>query len=169
MAHDACVPGNLKPALLPLRDMRDLLRWYRVNLCEADIRDPRGYRVRFVPENFVHLIKLTTKHGKEPKSASMAIEEIERGRIRLVAGRFDIQRASELSWIRPIATNPWRIVANWQALGRGDEAYVRNFGTPEAPIYRVLVCEVLGTMRQAVTVFPRERIGAKELGKVLFP
>ena len=99
----------------------------------------------------------------------MAIEEIERGRIRLVAGRFDIQRASELSWIRPIATNPWRIVANWQALGRGDEAYVRNFGTPEAPIYRVLVCEVLGTMRQAVTVFPRERIGAKELGKVLFP
>jgi hypothetical protein len=161
--------GRIKPALLPLNDMRELLRWYRVNLCEAEVRDPRGYRVRFLPENFVHLIKLTTKYGKEPKNAGAALEEIERGRIKLVAGRFDAQRAAELSWIHPIAATPWRIVPNWQALGRGDEAYIRNFGSEDEPVYRVLVCEVIGTLRQAVTVFPRERIGAKELATSLWP
>jgi hypothetical protein len=161
--------GRIQPALLPLNDIRELLRWYRLRLCEAEIRDPRGYRVRFLPENFIHLVKLTTKYGKEPKNASVAVEEIERGRIKLVAGRFDAQRAAELSWIHPIAAVPWRIVPNWQALGRGDEAYIRNFGTENAPVYRVLVCEVLGTLRQAVTVFPRERISAKELAVILWP
>jgi hypothetical protein len=86
-----------------------------------------------------------------------------------VAGRFDPQRASELRWIQAIAANPWRIVANWQALGRGDEAYIRNFGTDDTPLYRILVCEVVGTLRQAVTVFPRERISNKELTSVLWP
>jgi hypothetical protein len=161
--------GRIKPALLPLNDMRELLRWYRLNLCEAEIRDPRGCRVRFLPENFIHLVKLTTKYGKEPRNASVAIEEIERGRIKLVAGRFDAQRAAELSWIHPIAAAPWRIVLNWQALGRGDEAYIRNFGTEDVPVYRVLVCEVIGTLRQAVTVFPRERISARELAVSLWP
>lgn len=131
--------GQIRPALLPLDDIRELLRWYCLNLCDADIRDPRGQRVRLLPENFIHLIKLTTKYGIEPKNASIAIEEIERGRIKLVAGRFDPQRTSELSWIRSIVTNPWRIVPNWQALGRGDEAYIRNFGTEDAPIFRILV------------------------------
>jgi hypothetical protein len=161
--------GRTQPALLPLNDIRELLRWYRRSLCEAEIRDPRGCRVRFLPENFIHLVKLTTKYGKEPKNAGVALEEIERGRIKLVAGRFDAQRAAELSWIHPIAAVPWRIVPNWQALGRGDEAYIRNFGTEDAPVYRVLVCEVLGTLRQAVTVFPRERISAKELAVILWP
>jgi hypothetical protein len=161
--------GQKRPALLPLNDMRELLRWYRRNLCHAEIRDPRGYRVRFLPENFVHLIKLTTKYGKEPRNASLTLAEIERGRVRLVAGRFDPQRASELSWIRSVVTDPWRIVGNWQVVGRGDEAYVRNFGTDDTPLYRVLVCEVVGTLRQAVTVFPRERISSKELGSVLWP
>jgi len=170
MADGAIIPvGHIRSALLPLNDMRELSRWYRRNLCDAEIRDPRGYRVRFLPENFVHLIKLMTKYGKEPRNASITLEEIERGRIRLVAGRFDPQRASELSWIRAIAADPWRIVPNWQVLGRGDEAYIRNFGTESAPVYRILVCEVIGTLRQAVTVFPRERISAKELASVLWP
>lgn len=149
--------------------MRDLLHWYRLNLCDVELRDPRGYRVRFLPENFIHLIKLTNKFGQEPKNARVALQEIERGRIKLVAGRFDPQRASELSWARLIATDPWRIAPNWAALGRGDEAYIRNFGTAAAPIYRVLVCEVIGTMRQAVTVFPRERIGTTEIATILWP
>lgn len=164
------IPVNqIRPALLCLHDMRELLHWYCVNLCEAEIRDPRGYRVRFLPENFIHLIKLTTKYGKEPKNARMALREIERGRVKLVAGRFDAQRAAELSWIASLAIDPWRVVENWQVLGRGDEAYIRNFGTNEAPIYRVLVCEVIGALRQAVTVFPRERISAKELATVAWP
>jgi hypothetical protein len=161
--------GRMNPALLPLNDMRELLRWYRLNLCEAEMRDPRGYRVRFLPENFIHLVKLTTKYGKEPKNAGVALEEIERGRIKLVGGRFDAQRAAELSWVQPIAGMPWRIVPNWQEMGRGDEAYIRNFGGEGEPIYRVLVCEVIGTLRQAVTVFPRERISARELATILWP
>ncbi len=161
--------GHIRPALLPLNDIRELLLWHRRNLCDVEIRDPRGYRVRFVSENFVHLIKLATKYGKEPKNASLTLEEIERGRVRLVAGRFDPQRASELLWIRSVVTDPWRIVGNWQVMGRGDEAYIRNFGTDSTPLYRVLVCEVVGTLRQAVTVFPRERISSKELGSVLWP
>jgi len=149
--------------------MREALRWYRLNLCEVELRDPRGFRVRFLPTNFIHLIKLTDKYGREPKNAKVAIEEIERGRIKFTAGRFDQQRAPELTWIRSICTDPWRIVPNWQALGRGDEAYIRNFGTEEQPIFRVLVCEITGTIRQAVTVFPRERIGAQEVGTILWP
>ena len=152
--------GEIRPALLALHDLKELLDWYRLNLCEIELRDPRGHRVRFLPENFIHLIKLTNKYGKEPKNARMALEEIERGRMKLTAGHFDQQRAPELSWIRLIATDPWRIVPNWVKLGRGDEAYIRNFGTNEAPLYRVLVCEVLGKLRQPVTVSP-----ATELGK----
>ena len=170
MAHADLIPvGRIVPAVLPLNDMRELLRWYRLNLCNAMIEDRRGYRVRFIPENFIHLIKLTNKYGDEPKNARMALDEIERGRIRLTPGRFDPQRAAELSWARLIASDPWRIVPNWQAQGRGDEAYVRNFGTEECPIYRVLVCEITGTIRQPVTVFPRERIGIKELQRILWP
>lgn len=167
--RDLIRPEQIRPALLPLRNMQELLQWYRVNLCEAELRDPLGCRVRFLPENFIHLIKLTNKFGQEPKNARLALEQIESGRIKLVAGRFDAQRAPELSWIRLIATDPSMIVPNWAALGRGDEAYIRNFGTVEAPIYRVLVCEIIGTIRQAVTVFPRERVGATELARILWP
>jgi hypothetical protein len=161
--------SRINPALLLMNNMQELLRWYRLNLCEAVIYDPRGCRVRFLPANFIHLIKLTNKYGEEPKNARLALEEIERGRIKLVPGRFDPQRTLEMSWIRSIASDPWKIVPNWQALGRGDEAYIRNFGTERQPIYRVLVCEIIGTTRQAVTVFPRERICQKELGRILWP
>jgi hypothetical protein len=170
MGEQGIIPAQMiRPALLPLEDIRELLRWYRLNLCDAEIRDPRGYRVRFLPENFVHLIKLVNKYGKEPKNARVTLDEIDRGRIKLIAGRFDSRRASELSWVAATAVNPWRIVPNWQALGRGDEAYIRNFGTTEAPIYRILVCEVIGTLRQAITVFPRERITEREIGQRLWP
>lgn len=170
MADIQLIPiGRINPALLPLHDMRELLRWYRLNLCEAVILDPRGFRVRFLPANFIHLIKLTTKYGDVPKNPQRALEEIERGRIKFVAGRFDAQRASELCWIRLLASDPWRVVPNWQALGRGDEAYIRNFGTDDRPIYRVLVCEIIGTIRQVVTVFPRERISEKELFEIIWP
>ncbi len=170
MSNAPLVPAaRITPALLPLNDARDLLCWYQVNLCEAVIEDPRGCRVRFLPANFIHLIKLTNKYGDEPKNARLALEEIERGRIRLVAGRFDPQRTAELSWIRLVASDPQMIVPNWQALGRGDEAYIRNFGAEQQPIYRVLVCEVIGKQRQAVTVFPRERISQKEVSQVLWP
>ena len=170
MSNPQIIPvQHIAPALLSLDDIRDTFRWYRLNLCEAELRDPRECRVRFLPENFIHLIKLTNKYGAEPKNARMALEEIERGRIKFAAGRFDPQRTAELSWVRLIIVDPWRIVRNWQVLGRGDEAYIRNFGTNESPTFRVLVCEVIGTVRQAITVFPRERTGEKELQEVVWP
>lgn len=147
---------------LQLSTLKEMLRWYELNLCDVNLADPRGYRVRFLRENFIHLIQLRNKYGEEPKNARLALEEIERERITLKPGRFDAQRATELPRASEIATHPDLICTNWQALGRGDEAYVKNFGTERSPQYRVLICEVIGTLRQAVTVFPRESIGDME-------
>jgi hypothetical protein len=169
MADQIIRPHEITPALIPLESIRNVLRWYKLNVCDAELRDPRGYRVRFLPENFIHLIKLRTKFDEEPKNARLALEEIERGRIQFVGGRFDPQRAPEISWIPSIATEPLMIVPNWVAMGRGDEAYIKNFGTVQNPIYRVLVCEIVGTLRQAVTVFPRERLGTTERARILWP
>jgi hypothetical protein len=159
----------MPPSPLPLDSIQGVLRWYVENLCNVTLFDPRGFRVRFIKENFVHLIKLRNKYGREPKNAGLAIDEIERGRIKFQSGRFDPQRTFELPWTVQIITQPDIICKNWQALGRGDEAYVKNFATPESPMYRVLICEVLGTVRQAVTVFPRERVGRTELGSKIWP
>lgn len=154
-------------ALLPLNSIQETLEWYQRNLCEADLRDPRGFRVRFRPENFVHLIQLKNKYGDEPKNRRLAIEEIRSGKIQFVAGRFDPQRAAELPWAMELVTKPDCIIPNWQALGRGNENFVRNFGTYDQPRFRVLVCLVIGQTRHVVTVFPRERMTPKELlGKV---
>lgn len=155
--------------ILQLTSIKELLAWYDLNLCNAVLLDPRGYRVRFLYENFIHLIQLRTKYGKEPKNARMAIDGIERGRILFKAGRFDPQRAMELPRAADIAQAPDMICTNWQVLGRGDEAYVKNFGTKACPEFRVLICEVFGTVRQAVTVFPRERMGEVERRCQIWP
>lgn len=161
---------QIAPALLNLTTIQDLFEWYRLNLCNARFMDPRNYRVRFNEEDFIHLIQLKTKHGKEHKNKRLAIEDIRRGRIHFVSGRFDPQRARELSWAPFLATQPDSICENWQALGTGREAYIKNFGGNGQPDkYRVLVCKVLGTVRQVATIFPRERIGQKELRGRLWP
>ena len=77
----ALIPNT--PGLLPLTSLMDLYRWYRLNLCQPEILDCRGYRVRFQDTDFVHLIKLTDKYGKEPKNRRMTIEQIESGRVQL--------------------------------------------------------------------------------------
>jgi hypothetical protein len=53
------------------------------------------------------------------------------------------------------------ICQNRQALGTGGEAYVKNFGSNEEPQLRVMICGVVGTIREVITIFPRERIGVK--------
>lgn len=152
------------PELLTLRTLHEVLEWYQSNLCNTQLIDPRGHRVRFNPEDFVHLIQLKTKYGKEPKNRRLTIEEIRQGRLQFHEGRFSRKRASELTWAREICIKPDFICGNWQVLGRGNELYVRNFGMNiESPEYRVLVCKVVGTIRQVVTLFPRERISEKEL------
>lgn len=159
------------PALLPITTLLDLFNWYRLNLCGKEIVDPRGCRVIFLDTDFVHLIKLTDKYGKEPKNRRMTIEQIQSGRITLNPGRIQIQRAKELSWARAIIENPSMIVPNWQAMGRAipGDAYIKNFGTEAEPLYRVLICGHAGKKRWAVTIFPRERFADREITPVLWP
>ncbi len=152
----------MPPNLLRLSSIRDMFEWYERNLCQAELRDPRGHRVRFLRENFIHLIQLKDEYGKEPRNVRLAIDGIRAGRIRFAAKRFDPRRTSELSWAAQIAVSPDLICSNWHATGRGDEAYIKNFGTDGEPNFSVMVCEVLGALRQVVTIFPRERIGEKE-------
>jgi hypothetical protein len=160
-----------RPTLLPITSLLDLLNWYRLNLCGREIMDPRGCRATFIDTDFVHLIKLTDKYGKEPKNRRMTIEQIKSGRITLHLSRFEIRRAQELSWARPIIESPTLIVPNWQAMGRAipGDAYIKNFGTEMQPIYRVLICGHAGKKRWAVTIFPRERFADREIASVLWP
>jgi hypothetical protein len=156
------------PKLLPLDSIQDVLQWYEANVCNKELRDPRGFRVRFQVEHFIHLIKLTNKYGKEPKNRKAAIEDIRSGKIRFVEDRFNPQRASELSWAAELAADPYRICPNWQAMGSGDENYVKNFGTEKYPQWRVLVCKVIGQTRHCSTIFPRD-LHAKQLDLRLWP
>jgi len=156
------------PPLLQLGNMREVLQWYEQNLCNNDLRDPRGYRVRFKCEHFVHHIKLTNKYGVEPKNRKLVIEEIRAGRLNFVSGRYSAQRASEIPWAIELATRPDYICSNWQALGTGDENYVKNFGTDLAPQWRVLVCKVVGQTRHFSTLFPCD-VREKHLALKIWP
>ena len=170
-AHPPPTWADGTPALLPITTPLELFNWYRQNLCGKGIVDPRGCRVSFLDTDFVQLIKLTDKYGKEPKNRRMTIEQIRSGRITLNPGRIQIQRAQELSWARSIIESPTMIVPNWQALGRAipGDAYISNFGTADQPIYRVLICGHAGKKRWAVTIFPRERFADREIATVLWP
>lgn len=125
--------------------------------------------MRFLPNVFIHLIKLTNKYGEEPRNLRIAMEEIRRGAIQFDVGRYDVQRAKELSWASLVATQPDFICENWQALGRGNEAFVKNFGIPDDSEFRVLICVVRGKLREVVTLFPRKKIGERELATKIWP
>jgi hypothetical protein len=159
------------PALLPITTLAEHFAWYRLNLCGKAIFDPRGQRVRFLDTDFVHLIKLLDKYGTEPRNRRMTIEQIQSGRFAFVPGRMDIRRAQELSWARSIIESPTMIVPNWQVRGSANpgDAYIKNFGTEERAIYRVLICGHAGTVRRPVTIFPRERFAEREIQQRLWP
>lgn len=161
--------GLFVPGLRPLDSISDLLDWYCLNVCAAEINDCRGFRVKFLPENFIHLIKLKNKFGKEPRNARMALEDIRRGRIRLKAGQFSPQRAEELSWAVLTAREPDVICVNWKADGHSGEAFIKNWGSSQEPRYRVLICEVHGTVRRPVTLFPREAFRGHEMLTKVWP
>lgn len=160
------------PALLHITSLVALFDWYKLNLCGREFIDPRNYRVSFIETDFVHLIKLTDKYGQEPKNHRMAIEQIQSERIKLVPGRFSLQRAQELSLAKSIIESPTKIVPNWQVMGRANpgDAYIKDFGAYGKSIYRVLICGHAGRKRRAVTIFPKERFTEKDLvGGVLWP
>ena len=159
------------PDLLPITTLVDIFDWYRINLCGKTLVDPRGRQVSFLDTDFVHLIKLLDKYGKEPRNRRMTIDQIKSGRISLVPGRIDIRRTIELSWARLIVESPTMIVPNWQVMGKANpgDAYIKNFGTEERPIYRVMICGHAGLKRFPVTIFPRERFADREISSILWP
>jgi hypothetical protein len=159
------------PDYLPLNSILELLTWYRLNLCNCEIRDPRGHRVLFPEPEFVHLIKLVNKYREEPKNRPLTVSQIDSGRVHFVAGRFSVLRARELSWARLIVTDRWKILPNWQALGRANpgEVYVGNFGTEGKPVMRSLVCGIKGQTRRVVTHFPRGHFSKKVLSTAVWP
>jgi hypothetical protein len=169
--QSAIVALPATPALLPLISLLDLFDWYKLNLCDRAFTDPRAYRVSFEDTDFVHLIKLTDKYGKEPRNARMTIEQIQSGRIVLHPARLDIRRATELSWARSIIESPDMIVSNWQVMGRANpgDAYIKNFGTAERPHHRVLICGHAGLKRRVVTIFARDRFADREIIPRLWP
>lgn len=154
--------------LLPITTIRDALEWYEKNLCNVDLRDPRKFRVRFKCEHFIHHIKLKNKYGDEPKNRTLTIGDVRAGKIQFVEGRYNPQRVSELPWAAELAIRPTCICPNWQAVGTGDENYVRNFGTETAPQWRVLVCKAIGQTRHFSTMFARE-IREKDLAVRIWP
>jgi hypothetical protein len=159
------------PELLPIESLVQLLDWYRTNLCHRPIVDPRGQKVSFQETDFIHLVKLTTKYGCEPKNRRMAVEQIVARRITFNPSQICISRAKELSWARSLAEEPDMIVPNWQVMGLANpgDAYIKNFGTPENPTYRVLICGHAGMKRWVVTIFPRERFADREIRNPLWP
>jgi hypothetical protein len=147
------------PERLELTTLEALLRWFEMNLCDAELRDPRGFRVRFLPTDFVHLVKMTTKYGEEPRNKAQTLVRIRREEISLRLDRIDTQRAHELPWAAELIQRPDFICPNWVPEGKGTEAYVKDFGSEDAHQYRVMICERTGKVRRVVTIFPREKIG----------
>ena len=167
------VPALLVPP--PLTSMLDLLSWYRLNLCETTLTDPRGNRVWFEEEQFIHFAKITDQYGREPKNKKDAIRRINCGELKMFHGtqqsdaNFSLQRVQDLRFCLDIARDPDLIVPNWQPFGRANpgEAYIRDFGSDRRK-YRVLICGLAGRRRLPITLFRRERFAGDELRAKLY-
>jgi hypothetical protein len=163
--------------LPPLSSMLDLFNWYKRYFCQPSLRDCRGYKVDFREDDFIHLVKITDKYGKEPKHRPDAVRKIKSGELKMFLGtkhfppNFSIQRAKELVCAVAILEKPEMIVENWQPLGSANpgEAYIRNFGKDGRRRFRVLICGLAGTKRLPVTMFPRQRFRREETANILWP
>jgi hypothetical protein len=161
----------------PLDSMLNLFNWYCRYFCRGAIEDCRGLRVQFREEDFVHLIKLIDRYGKEPKNRSEAIRQIKAGELKFFHGtkrfppNFSLRRARDLACAMIVVRDPTIIVTNWQPLGSANpgEAYIRNFGKDKRRRYRVLICGIAGKKRNPVTMFPRQRFANDEISIILWP
>jgi hypothetical protein len=104
--------------LLPLHSIQEVLQWYENNLCNVELRDPRGYRVRFKPEHFIHLVTLTTKYGEEPRNRRLAVEEIKSGKIQFVDGRYDVAARLRTTLGRGIGEEPRVYLSELASIGK---------------------------------------------------
>src|SRR5260370_25717642 len=76
-------PGSPFP---PLDSMLGLFNWYSRAFCRSAIRDCRGYSVLFREEDFVHLVKVKDRYGKEPKHRADAVRRIKAGELKMFCG-----------------------------------------------------------------------------------
>lgn len=159
---------------LPLGSMQALFEWYERHLCHAELRDPRGYRVCFTENEFVHLVKLTDKYGNEPKNKRLAIQQVRKGRFPMRKGEHpnhDVERVQNLVLAAALVQKPDFIIPSWQATGKAypGEVYVRDFGTSGRKKYCTLVCLLEGTRRIPVTMFHKQSITHLNEIKRLWP
>jgi hypothetical protein len=147
------------PVRLPRCSLSELLDWYIKNLCDAEILDPRGYRVLFTPERFPHLIKLVKKSGKPVSKPAKVVKQILNGELcEADFGGFDQERAFGLTWIRPIIERPTKIIAASGELfdKAGDTLLVKQFKKGGFK-FKILVCRKQGPkLLVPVTCHPRD-------------
>ncbi len=163
-----------EPSLPALDSTRVLFEWYTRHLCNAKLRDPRGLRVCFGENEFIHLIKLTHKFGKEPRNKKLAISQIRRDRFPLRHGdtaNYDRERVQNLGYAGVLVQEPDFIVKNWQARGKAypGEVYVRDFGSSGKRKYLTLVCAIAGAKRVPVTMFAKQSITHMDAMPRLWP
>ena len=176
------------PPKLKVDEVTEHYHWYVDNLCKQQIFDPRGYRVRFFRTPFLRLLEVKNELGNEPKNRHGTLEKIDAGEFHSRAGELGngfttqarrtlasaIPRTKELSWLKSIATAPdvictdWRI-PYWRGPKKDREAYIKNFGTVDHPLYRLLICKVNGPNRDVIAAFHRRPIGKSELERQEYP
>jgi hypothetical protein len=167
-------PPPRPPAKLWKPDLRDILFRYEENLCNADLIDPRGMRVKFAPERFPHLIKLMdAASGQEVRKPQKEVEAIRNGlKGNADFGGYDIERAKTLPWILPLISEPSSILevaepTLWEK--PGDTLIVKEF---EKPGYRkkVLVCRrVASGLLVPITSHPLNKDRFGKSYKVVWP
>lgn len=127
------------PPFPPLDSMLNLFKWYERHFCRAEIIDCRNFPVSFCEEDFVHLVKIVDRYGKEPRNRADTIRRIKTGEFKMFNGtrhspaNFSVRRAKDLVCALSVIQDPQMIVPNWQPLGKANpgEAYIRNFGKME--------------------------------------
>jgi hypothetical protein len=147
------------PNRIWLHELAEMLAWYEKTLCEAELRDPRGHRVKFAPERFPHLIKLLKKGSKnEVENPQRVVNEIRSGlKKNADFGGYHAERFQGLSWMSAIIQRPTRILEVSTLLKKpGDTLYLKEFDR-KGYAYKLLICRRAGKeLLVPVTCHPRE-------------
>ena len=158
------VPLEHPPQRIWLHELCEILAWYEQNLCNAELRDPRGHVVRFSTERFPHLIKLEPKDGGVLRKAQRQVLAIKNGiKCNADFGGYSEERVQTLPWIIAAIKRPTQILelSSQPVVGEqkaGDTLYVKEFQRA-GPKYRfkILVCRRVGKgLLVPITCHPRD-------------
>lgn len=96
------------PPFPPLDSMLNLFKWYERHFCRAEIIDCRNFPVEFCEGDFVHLVKIVDRYGKEPKNRADTIRRIKAGELKCSMAQGIHQRISRFS-VRRIWLVLWQL------------------------------------------------------------